>query len=147
MLMESDSYVIVTSHLLNIAVLHRHVHMLDLQLPTQLDSSTFNVIAQMLAPANESLHKCVVCQKRFSLHSHLKTHMLIHTGGRRHSCDICQEVFCLLSVAVLRYSGWWKATRTWLSQAIYGRLQCYTHTGIYNTDSQLCSQLEWNTLC
>ena len=79
--------------------------MLDLELPTQLDSSTFNVIALMLAPANESLHKCGVCQKRYSHHSHLKTHMLIHTGGRRQRCDICQEVFYLLSVAVLRDAG------------------------------------------
>ena len=58
----------------------------------------------MLAPASENLHKCGVCQKKFSQHSHLKTHMLIHTGtgGRPHKCDICEEVFYLLSVAVLR---------------------------------------------
>jgi len=39
MLMESHLYVIVTSHLLNIAVLHMH-HMLDSQFSTELDSNT-----------------------------------------------------------------------------------------------------------
>ena len=76
-LMESHSYVIVTSHLLNIAVLHMH-HMLASLLSTQLDSNTLSVIAQMLAPASENLHKCGVCQTRFSRHGHLKA----HTGGR-----------------------------------------------------------------
>ena len=58
-------------------------HMLDSELSTQLDLST----------AGEIMHKCGVRQKRFSHHSHLKTHMLIHTGGRPHKCDICEELF------------------------------------------------------
>ena len=52
------------------------------------------VKAQMLAPAGESLHKCDVCQKRFSHRRYLKTCIFIHVGGRPHKCGIhvCEEL-------------------------------------------------------
>ena len=37
--------------------------------------------------------KCSVCYKQFSRNSHLKDHMLIHTGEKPFECSVCHKQF------------------------------------------------------
>ena len=47
----------------------------------------------MLTHTGERPHKCDVCYKQFTKRSDLKTHMLTHSGERPHKCDVCYKKF------------------------------------------------------
>ncbi|XP_051170854.1 zinc finger protein 3 homolog isoform X7 [Leptopilina boulardi] len=42
---------------------------------------------------NIKLHACEFCSRRFSRQSHLRQHLLIHTGKRLFACDLCDKTF------------------------------------------------------
>lgn len=41
----------------------------------------------------EKPYKCGTCEKAFGHRSHLKSHVLIHTGFKPHKCDLCNKAF------------------------------------------------------
>lgn len=40
-------------------------------------------------------YKCDICAKQFLQHSHIKRHMLSHSGRRDHICSVCGEAFAI----------------------------------------------------
>ena len=42
-------------------------------------------------------YKCDVCDKAFSMHSDLETHMIEHTGEKPHQCNQCGKAFSMHS--------------------------------------------------
>ncbi|XP_067635468.1 zinc finger protein 91-like [Eurosta solidaginis] len=48
---------------------------------------------QQAVHIGEKPHKCELCEKRFALIVHLRTHMRIHTGEKPYKCKYCERAF------------------------------------------------------
>ena len=46
-------------------------------------------------------HVCEMCNKRFLRNSHLKEHLLTHTGEKPHICEICKKGFSTKSYLIV----------------------------------------------
>ncbi|XP_069176993.1 gastrula zinc finger protein XlCGF67.1-like, partial [Procambarus clarkii] len=53
-----------------------------------------HVKRHMLVHSGEKTHQCPECGKRFRTRGHVKTHMLVHSRDKPHECPECGKDLC-----------------------------------------------------